>query len=188
MWRLQIEDWDMKVATDASDEGWGIYFQGQLHQGLWTETANAPAYINAKELMVLLIFLRDFLPQCDKPVSLLWRTDNTTAMAYIRKEGGTVSRPLLRLARQILLLAQRLRVRILPVFLSSEENQIADAASRFQTLPDWHLPAEIFRQIVHRLSLPEIDLFATAESAQVSRFFAWGDAPAAEALDALSQT
>ena len=37
--------------------GLGIYFQGRMHQGLWTPVADAPVHINAKELMVLRIFL-----------------------------------------------------------------------------------------------------------------------------------
>ena len=68
-------------------------------------------------------------------------------MSYIRK-GVTVSHHLLCLACQILLLARRLCVRILPIFILSEENQLADAASWFLLLPDWHLPAEIFWKIV----------------------------------------
>ena len=64
---------------------------------------------------------------------------------------------------------------------------IADAASRFSALPDWHLPPEIFRLVVSRWGLPEVDLFASTESAQVRRFFAWGAAPDALAYDALAQ-
>ena len=60
MWALQMESCNAEVSTDASDLGWGIYFQGVLHWGLWTSIADAPAHINAKELMTLLIFLRDF--------------------------------------------------------------------------------------------------------------------------------
>ena len=60
MWALQMKSCDAYVSTDASDLGWGIYFQGVLHWGLWTSIADAPAHINAKELMTLLIFLRDF--------------------------------------------------------------------------------------------------------------------------------
>ena len=97
--------------------------------------------------MVLLIFLEDYLPQCVDPLSLLWRMDSSTSMAYIQPEGGIVSCPLLCLARQILLAHQR-HVRILLVFVSLEENLLADAAYRFQTLPDWSLPIEVFRQIV----------------------------------------
>ena len=136
---------------------------------------------------MLFFFLRDFLPQSVDPVNLLWRTDSSTSMVYIQKEGGTVSRPLLRLSRRILLLALKRQVRILPVFLSSEENFLADAASRFQELPDWSLPEEAFRLIVQRWGLPEINLFASPASTQVPRFFAWGDAPDAKALNALAQ-
>ena len=187
MWPLQMEDCETEVSTDASDLGWGIYFRGSLHRGLWTSRADAPAHINVKELMTLLIFLQDFLPLSDPPLSLLWRTDSSTALSYIRKEGGTVSRPLLLLARQILLLLHQRRIRIYPVFVSSEENLLADAASRFQTLPDWHLPEATFRRIVRRWGLPAIDLFASTESTHLPRFFAWGEAPEAEALDALQQ-
>ena len=47
----------------------------------------------------------------------------------IRREGGTVSRPLLCLPRQILLLAQQRHVQILTAFVSTEENLLANAAS-----------------------------------------------------------
>ena len=107
-------------------------------------------------------------------------------MAYIRREGGTISRPLL-LARQVLLLAHRRQIRILPVFASSEENLLADAASRFQTPADWALPLMSFRRIVLRWTLPEVDLSASPVSALILRYFAWGDAPDAEALVALAQ-
>ena len=110
-----------------------------------------------------------------------------TSMAYVRRKGGTISRPLLLLARQILLLAHRRQIRILPVFASSEENLLADAASRFTTPCDWALPLTSFRRIVQRWTLPEIDLFASPKSALILRYFAWGEAPDAAALDALAQ-
>ena len=52
----------MEVGTDVSDLGWGLYFQGQMRQGLWLDIADAPDHIDVKELMVLHIFLWDFLP------------------------------------------------------------------------------------------------------------------------------
>ena len=61
----------MEVSTDASDPGLGIYFQGSLRRGLWTSVADAPANINAKELMTLWIFLQDFLPLSNYLLSLL---------------------------------------------------------------------------------------------------------------------
>ena len=184
MWPLQLEQCDLEVATDASEVGWGIHFDGRLHRGRWD--ADAPRHINAKELLTLRIFLSDFVPSV-RHQSLLWRTDSTTAIAYIRKEGGTASPLLLDLATEILLLAHHRQIRIFPVYLPSAENMLADAASRFQDLPDWHLHPDLFQRLVHLWGLPEIDHFATQQSAQLDRFFAWGQAQGAEAFDALAQ-
>ena len=184
MWALRIEDCDEEVSTDASEVGWGIHFRGRLHRGRWD--ADAPVHINAKELFTLLIFLRDFLPPSDCR-ALLWRTDSTTAIAYVRKEGGTISPLLLDIASEILCLAHRRALRILPVYVPSEENLLADAASRFLDLPDWHLRSDLFLRLVALWGRPAIDLFATESSKQVDRFFAWGDARGAEAFDALAQ-
>jgi hypothetical protein len=62
----------------------------------------------------------------------LWRIDNTTTLAHIRKEGGLRGTALLEGAERILLLAHQRQTRLLPTFISSEENLQADAASRFQ--------------------------------------------------------
>jgi hypothetical protein len=85
------------------------------------------------------IFLSEILPASTRNTSILWRVDNTTALAHIRKEGGLRGRRLLWEAERILLLLHSRRLRVLPAFIPSEENLQADAASRFQMVPDWHL-------------------------------------------------
>ena len=188
MWAPLLESCEMEVATDASDIAWGIYFEGKMHHGEWAATNVAvPLHINVKEILALKVFISDFLPPSADGRSLLWRTDNTTALSYIKKEGGTISLPLLIVAREILLELHRRRIEIVPVFVASEENLHADAASRLQSLPDWHLPRLIFDRIAILWGCPDIDLFATKESSQVQRFFAWGRDEEAEAFDALAQ-
>ena len=54
----------------------------------------------------------------------------------------------------------------------------------FQSLPDWHLHPSVFQPIC-QWGIPQIDLFATSSSTQLTRFFAWGQASEAEAFDAL---
>ena len=188
MWPILVEQCDVEVSMDASDFEWGIHYDGRLLRGLWSDRLDPPEHINAKELTVLRIFLEEFLPASMSPRNLLWRTNSTMAMSYVIRQGGTQSLPLLRLATTILPFAHAQAIRILPVFVPSEENLLADAASRFRSLPDWRLREDVFRQIVERWGLPEVYLFATTASAHLPRFFAWGDAPAAEAYDALSQT
>jgi hypothetical protein len=102
-------------------------------------------------------------------------------------QGGLKTRVLLEWAEKILLLAHQRHLRILPAFIPSEENLQADAASRFQSLPDWHLSPDVFLQIVACKGLPQVDLFASRRSAQTTRFFSWDAADSPEALDALCQ-
>jgi len=187
MWPIVVESCNLEVTTDASDFAWGIYSDGRLLQGWWSDRADVPEHINAKELLVLRIYLEEFLPPSSTPRNILWRTDSTTALAFVAHQGGTRSLPLLQQAAAILPLAHSLQLRILPVYLPSEENFHADAASRFRSLPDWRLRSDVFRRIVARWGLPDVDLFATTSSAQLPHFFAWGDAPTAAAYDALSQ-
>jgi hypothetical protein len=73
------------------------------------------------------------------------------------------------------------------VFIPSEENIQADAASKFLSIPDWHLSPRVFDQISSLKGLPLINLFASRHSAQTRRFFAWNAADRLEAIDALSQ-
>jgi hypothetical protein len=74
-----------------------------------------------------------------------------------------------------------------PAFIPSEENIQADAASRFQSIPDWQLAPRVFHQISSLRGPPLINLFASRRSAQMRRFFAWNAADNPETIDALSQ-
>jgi hypothetical protein len=53
-------------------------------------------------------------------MSILWRIDNTTALAHIRKEGSLWGRALLEGAKRILLLAHQRQLRLLPAPLGRE--------------------------------------------------------------------
>jgi hypothetical protein len=123
------------------------------------------------------------LPALTHQTSILWRIDNTAVLTHIRKEGGLRGRALLEGAERILLQRQ---LRLLPAFIPSEENVQADAASRFQLVPDWHLAPTVFLQISSLWSPPQIDLFASRQSAQTLRFMSWRAADKPEAIDALS--
>jgi hypothetical protein len=131
--------------------------------------------------------LAQILPPTTCQTSILWRIDNTVALSYIRKEGGLRGRDLLEGAEKILLLAHQHQLRLLPAFIPSEENILADAASRFQLIPDWHLSPSVFLQISSLRGPPQIYLFASRRSTQTNCFYAWNAVDNPEALDALSQ-
>jgi hypothetical protein len=139
-----------------------------------------------RELSAFLIFLACILPTSTHQTSILWRIDNTAALAHIRKEGGLRGRALLEEAKRILLLAHQRQLRLLPAFIPSEENLQADAASRFQLVPDWHLAPTVFLQILSLWGPPQIDLFSSCQLTQMLRFMSWRAADSLEAIDALS--
>jgi hypothetical protein len=93
------------------------------------------------------------LPKSSRQRNILWRVDNTTALAYVKKEGATCSPQVLEIAEKVLVKALQMSVRILPVFIPTGENILADAASRFQEIPD-----------LARWGLPTIDFYASNAS------------------------
>jgi hypothetical protein len=85
LWFLSPEVSNLEVQTDAFKIGYGIWFEGFLHQGLWDSTT-APLYMNVLETTAFRIFLACILPKSSKQWNILWRVDNTTALAYVKKE------------------------------------------------------------------------------------------------------
>jgi hypothetical protein len=95
---LSPEVYNLEVQTDASNlghsiwfegflhQGYGIWFEGLLHQGLWDSTA-AGLHISVLETTALWHFLAYILSKSSKQRNILWRVDNTTALAYVKKEG-----------------------------------------------------------------------------------------------------
>jgi hypothetical protein len=116
LWFLSPEVCDLEVQTDASNLGYGIWFEGFLYQGLWDSTT-ARLHINVLETTALWHFLAYILPKLSKQRNILWRMDNTTALAYIKKEGGTCSPQVLMEAETALVLEHQMSVRLLPVYI-----------------------------------------------------------------------
>jgi hypothetical protein len=100
---------------------------------------------------------------------------------------GTISPQVLVEEEKALVLAHQMFVCILPVCIPTEENILADAASRFQEIPDWRLHSNVFRAITTRWGLPVIYLFASNASKQTKRFYSWNAFGNPEGVDALSQ-
>jgi hypothetical protein len=163
--------------------GFGVWFQGFLHQGKWVSTT-AGLHINVLETTALWHSLVFILPKSSKPRNILWRIDNTTALAYVKKEGGMFSPLVLAEAEKALVLAHQMSVRILSVYIPIEENILADAASRFQEIPDWQLHPNVFQAIAARWG--QINLSSNA-SEQTKRFYSWNAFDNPEGVDTLSQ-
>ena len=178
---------DLHFWSDASDVGWGAHLDRQIASGLW-DSHQAALSINARELLAVKLGLHQFQS------SLQGRTvavfcDNTTAVAYLRKEGGTRSPHLNTLAQEILRWTESLSIRLAPQFLPGSNNVLADALSRPHQLPhsEWSLNLTVF-QSLSRLWPVQIDLFATSENHRCSIYFSPFRDPMSAGTDAFLQS
>ena len=178
---------DLHFWSDASDVGWGAHLDRQVASGLW-DTHQAALSINARELLAVQLGLHQFQS------SLQGRTvavfcDNTTAVAYLRKEGGTRSPLLNSLAQAILRWTESLSIRLAPQFLPGSNNVLADALSRPHQLPhsEWSLNMTVFRSL-RRMWPVQVDLFATSDNRRCSIYFSPFHDPMSAGTDAFLQS
>ena len=73
--------------SDASDVGWGAHLGDDIASGLWSP-GDLEMSINARELLAIDRALNFFAP-CLQNSSVAVFADNSTAIAYLRNQGGT---------------------------------------------------------------------------------------------------
>ena len=172
----------------------GCNLQGQHNRGRWSVEEQGQ-HISYLELKAAFLALKSFLgergpapTQCwdQHPVRhILLEMDHTTAVAYVNRRRGTQFPTLSLLALDLwsFLLERGLWItaRHLPGVLNVE----ADAASReFSVRTEWMLRKDVFRHIMRRFYLPQIDLFASRLNHQVPLYVSLLPDPGASAVDA----
>ena len=85
------------IDSDASLQGWGATCEGKLTRGPWSPQEQT-LHINCLELLAATLAIQTFAKE-RSGISVLLRIDNTTAVAYINRKGGTVSPTLSHLAK-----------------------------------------------------------------------------------------
>ena len=178
---------DLHFWSDASDVGWGAHLDRQIASGLW-DTHQAALSINARELLAVQLGLHQFQSSLQGRTMAVF-CDNTTAVAYLRKEGGTRSPLLNTLAQEILRWTESLSIRLALQFLPGSNNVLADALSRPHQLPhsEWSLNLTVF-QSLRRLWPVQIDLFATSDNHCCSIYFSPFRDPMSPGTDAFLQS
>ena len=176
---------DITLFSDASLSGWGGWTcSGREAFGSWSE-AEASLHINILELQAVIFLFRCFFwstYNCNIAV----RSDNSTVVAYINRQGGTVSRRLCDLALELweFCIARDLVVRASHV--GGALNVRADFLSRLG-VPDhsYFLRQDIFDEIRSRLSFPlKLDCFASRLNFKIGKFISRYDDPLAAFVNA----
>ena len=80
------------LQSDASLMGWDVVCQNFRIGGLWTQEEKS-LHINCLELKAITLTVQSFLKD-SLSKHVLVQMDNKTAVAYVNKKGGTVSKVL----------------------------------------------------------------------------------------------
>ena len=176
---------DYCIFTDASLEGWGCFDQqtGTSFGGKWNEIEK-DNHINYLELLAIWFGLKCVAKDMTN-CHIRIRSDNTTAVCCVQKQGSMKSIKSNDLSRQIWNFARERTLWLSAQHTPGSENNEADEKSRvFRTETEWSIQDKVFGQLCKILGTPDIDLFATRLNHKVPRFCAWQPDPEAESIDA----
>ena len=179
---------DLALFSDASRTGWGATVASLHLSGNWA-LEEKQLHINNLELRAIWYALKETEHLvAHKIVSVF--SDNTTALAYLVKQGGTKSLDLYLLVRQILLWAEERGICLLPQFVSGVKNVTADTLSRKgQAIPtEWTLNMEVCQQLWRLWGQPSVDLFATKMTRRLPIYMSPHLDEEALAVDAMLQS
>ena len=182
---LQQQQTAVTITTDASKTGYGGYIGNQFVQGTWS-VAQKKLHINVLELEAVFLALKHF-QSILRGQNVLVRSDSTTVVQYLNKQGGTRSPQMCYRTWDLWNWAIENQMHIKAAHILGRKNQLADQLSRNRVLPtEWTLNRTIVLKLFHLWGQPMIDLFASAENRQAPIFCSWSPHPQALALDALT--
>ncbi len=149
------------LTANASLTGWGAILEGHSSQGLWKDQ-HLSWYINLLEMLAVFLALKNFLTDL---------RGNTYVVSYINHQGGLQSRPLCKLACQILLWSQRKLLSLRAAYIPGTHNIGADILSRQGLRPgEWRLQGTSVYVCVSRdVSLSTLVLLHASSSSRTGR-------------------
>ena len=107
-------------------------------------------------------------------------SDNSAAIAYINKQGGTQSTTCNQLTKDIWIIYIGKGTRVSAAHIPGKQNILADTASRkFHNASEWMLSKNILNNLIACFYMPKIDLFASRLNKQLSKYISWMPDPTA---------
>ena len=179
---------DLILHTDASMSGWGSSLSnGEYISGQWC-SGDRSKHINYLELKAILFSIDHFI-NILKNKSLLIKCDNTSAVFYINKKGGTNSEELCSLALKIWHLLYNNNISCIASHISGVKNVTADFLSRCSFFHEYSLSPSAFKYIQKILPFElKYDLFASKLNHKLKNYCAILDDSEALQINAFSLT
>ena len=174
-------DIDLVIDSDSSLEGWGACCSKQRTGGPWSQQERF-MHINCLELLPAILAVKTFA-KAKTAMLILLRINNTTAVAYINNLGGTASKELVILTRDLWMwcLKKYSHCSSAPEYSSRYRVQANAGRDRLEVEPcDITENQQPFGPL-------DMDLFASRLSTQCPHYFSWRPDPYALATDAFLQ-
>ena len=184
--KIRIKQPDVVMTTDASLEGWGAVCGNESTGGRWSGN-EFDDHINVLELRAILLGLQSFFKN-EYNSEVLVKSDNTTAVSYVNRMGGSRSSECDSLSKDIWSFCEEREMWLVASFIPGKDNEEADFMSRhFTDNTEWTLNDHIFDKICDTWGSPQIDLFASRLNHKVSTYISWMKDPLATDTDAFNQ-
>ena len=138
---------DLHLYSDASSLGWGAHLLDQNVSGVWSDQEKL-LHINLLEMKALFLGLQAFQEDvAGHHVTAM--CDNSTVVAYVNKQGGTVSWALCLLTSRLLRWTESFDVHLDARYLPGESNVLADVLSRRGQVvgTEWSLHPQVARAL-----------------------------------------
>ena len=183
--KIRVTQPNHVLTTDASLQGWGAVYRGEQTGGRWS-IHEQTEHINVLELRAILLGLQTFF-KSESNVEVLIKSDNTTAVSYVNKMGGSRSKECESVSKQIWNFCEQKQMWLVATYIPGIENVQADFCSRnFTDNTEWILNPHIFEKICDIWGVPDIDMFASRLNHKVETYVSWGKDPCAIENDAFT--
>lgn len=182
---IRDDIYKIEIFSDASKTGWGVACGKETANGRWSEE-ESQQHINSLELRAAHFGFQIFAKNL-RNCQILLRIDNTTAISYVNRMGGVRFPHLIKISKNIWQFCEARNLFIFASYISSQDNDVADAESRKQH-PDteWELSEAAYTHVTNLLGMPEIDLFASRINNKCPRYISWNRDPGAFAINAFT--
>jgi len=154
-------------------------------RGVWNREWRS-RHINEKELRATIETIRAFESELAGKTILL-KTDNRVAMAYINRMTGRIQ-ALADIARELIELVQKIGAKVQATYIGTKENREADELSRWKDTHDWTVKEEVSNMLQKRFGPHTIDRFADRHNTKTKRFNSWRREQGSEGVDAFSMS
>ena len=176
-------DVDFIIQTDSSDFAWGAVFEDKETQGFWNEYERL-LHINCKELLAVNLGVKAFASELNN-VHIQVQVDNTTAVCYINKMGGTHSVKCNDITKDLLLWCKNKNIWLSATHIAGKDNCKADKCSRNINIEaEMSLNVDIFEELCSIYGRPDLDVFASRINHKLSKYISRFADSGAFAIDA----